>query len=85
MTPGRSLAFSCLSRLIRVDVACLMTYFDGRLVNNPEFPMDGTIATSGRVEITSFTGPSCVVIIRELKYQFPGDDTKAIAQMLVEA
>ena len=34
--------------------------------------------------MTLFAGPSCVVLIGELKDDIPGADTKCLAQMLVE-
>lgn len=60
--------------------------FDGGLLNRPEFTMSGILSTSGRVEITIFAGPSCIVLIGELKYQFKEQDSSDIlAQMLCEA
>ena len=47
--------------------------------------MIGRLASSGRLEVTLFTGPSCVMLFGELKYEISGDDTKYLAQMLVEA
>ena len=61
-----------------------MTIFDGGLTNRPEFTMAGTLATSGRVEITLFAGKSCVVLVGELKHDVFGDDSGVLAQMMVE-
>jgi hypothetical protein len=47
--------------------------------------MTGLIATSGRAEITLFAGPSCMILIGELKRQFVDDESAVLAQMLCEA
>lgn len=55
-------------------------------MNRPEYTMAGILSTSGRVEITLFAGPSCIVLIGELKYQFKDQDASdVLAQMLCEA
>ena len=67
-------------------LGALLGVFDGGLLNKPEFTMTGLLSTSGRVEITLFAGPSCIVLIGELKYQFSGQSPGDIlAQMLCEA
>ena len=47
--------------------------------------MSGILSTSGRVEITLFAGPSCIVLVGELKYELRGDTSNILAQMLCEA
>lgn len=47
--------------------------------------MAGILSTSGRVEITIFAGPSCIVLVGELKYAFNQDASDVLAQMLCEA
>ena len=47
--------------------------------------MKGLLSTSGRVEITVFAGPSCVILIGELKYTIAGDMSDVLAQLLCEA
>ena len=59
--------------------------FEGELTNVPGFIMKGTLFTSGRVEITLFAGRSCVILVGELKFNFQGDGSNVIAQMLCEA
>ena len=63
-----------------------MGVFDGGLLNKPEYTMAGILSTSRRVEITLFAGPSCIVLVGELKYQFKEQDgSDILAQMLCEA
>lgn len=63
-----------------------MGVFDGGLLNRPEHTMSGILSTSGRVEITLFAGPSCIVLIGELKYQFKEQDgSDVLAQLFCEA
>ena len=59
--------------------------FEGGLVNKPEYTMAGILSTSGRVEITIFAGPSCIVLVGELKYTSNQDPSDILAQMLCEA
>jgi hypothetical protein len=63
----------------------LLGLFKGGLLNRPEYTMYSVLSTSGRVEITLFTGPSCVVLVGELKYSFTGDMSDILAQVLCEA
>ena len=67
-------------------LGALLGVFDGGLLNKPEYRMIGILSTSGRVEITLFAGPSCIVLIGELKYQFKEQDASdVLAQMICEA
>ena len=59
--------------------------FEGGLLNRPEYTMAGILSTSGRVEITIFAGPSCIVLVGELKYSFNQNSSDVLAQMLCEA
>ena len=59
--------------------------FEGGLLNRTEYTMAGILSTSGRVEITIFAGPSCIVLVGELKYAFNQDSSDVLAQMLCEA
>lgn len=59
--------------------------FEGGLLNRPEYTMAGILSTSGRVEITLFAGPSCIVLVGELKHAFNQDSSDILAQMLCEA
>ena len=70
---------------LRRFLSPLLGLFEGGLTNVPEFTMKGTLFTSGRVEITLFAGPSCVILVGELKFNFQGDESNVIAQMLCEA
>ena len=59
--------------------------FDGGLTNVPELNMKGVLSSSGRVEITIFSGPSCVILVGELEYAFASDSSTLLAQILCEA
>jgi hypothetical protein len=63
----------------------LLGLFDGGLTNVPEMTMKGVLSTSGRVEITIFSGPTCVILVGELKFAFSADESDLLAQILCEA
>jgi hypothetical protein len=55
----------------------------GEMTNEPDYPLTGIISFSGRLKVTRFAGPSCVVLLGELQYrlQYEGE---FLTQMLVE-
>ena len=63
----------------------LISIFDGGLTNCPELTLRGVISTSGRVEITLFAGPACVILVGELKFSFIGAEEDVLTQVLCEA
>jgi len=54
-------------------------------MNCPKLTLRGVINTSGRVEITLFTGSACVILVGELKFSFIGAEEDVLAQVLCEA
>lgn len=70
--------------LIYSDSIPLLALFSGALTNQLDLTMTRTMNTSGRVEITLFSGPSCVVLVGELKSKSDLDESAVLAQMLCE-
>jgi hypothetical protein len=60
----------------------LLAIFEGGLLNKPEYTMAALLSTSRHVEITLFAGPSCIISVWELNYEFGRDSSDVLAQML---
>jgi hypothetical protein len=63
----------------------LLRLFEGGLTDVPEMTMKGVLASSRRVEITLFTGPTCVILVGELKHSFAAEESNLLAQIFCEA